>query len=47
MTETPMEPDAIPDETPAVSQPEPPDEPVSEPDVEGNRASATKPPAWR
>lgn len=48
MTETPTEPDAIPDdpdETPAEAQPEPPENPVTEPDVEGNRASATEPPA--
>jgi hypothetical protein len=47
MTETPTEPDAIPEDPDesAESQPEPPDEPVSEPDVEGNRASATEPPA--
>jgi hypothetical protein len=44
MTETPTGPDAFP-EDPDESQPEPPDEPVSEPDVEGNRASATQPPA--
>ena len=40
MTEMPTEPGQTTEE-----QPEPPDEPVSEPDAEGERASATEPPA--
>jgi len=48
MTETTPEPDIAPDdpdESAGEAQPEPPDERVSEPDVEGERASATDPPA--
>jgi hypothetical protein len=46
MSETPSEPpDVTPHGDPLESQPEPPDDPVSEPDVEGERASYFEPPA--
>ena len=48
MTETTPEPDTSPDDpgqSPEETQPQPPGDPVSEPDVEGERASATEPPA--
>jgi hypothetical protein len=48
MTETTPEPDIAPEDpeqSAGEGQPQPPDEPVSEPDVEGERVSATDPPA--
>ncbi len=46
MSETPSEPpDVTPHGDPLEDKPNPPDEPVSEPDVEGERASGSEPPA--
>jgi hypothetical protein len=45
MTETAPEPDTSPDDPQPGHQADPPEDPVSEPDVEGDRPSSFEPPA--